>query len=100
MSCVFEISNADSGDSKWNKHRQAFPNSTHPHQTLMCAQLTDRKAPPLCTTKFIAFARVHDKLQSMNCDLLGFSITRSCDTRILDTRLQGHCVSTQNKSGS
>ena len=29
---------------------------------------------PVCTTEFIAFARAHDKFQSMNCDLLGLSI--------------------------
>lgn len=29
---------------------------------------------PVCTTEFIAFARAHDRFQTLNCDLLGLSI--------------------------
>ena len=29
---------------------------------------------PVCTTEFIAFARIHPQLREMNCELLGLSI--------------------------
>ena len=29
---------------------------------------------PVCTTEFIAFAKAHDRVQALNCDLLGLSI--------------------------
>ena len=29
---------------------------------------------PVCTTEFIGFARIHDQLREMNCELLGLSI--------------------------
>ena len=29
---------------------------------------------PVCTTEFIGFARIHDQLRELNCELLGLSI--------------------------